>query len=199
MTAQTLPYRADSGTLAKACGAALLAGAAILTLFVLPAEYNIDPTGVGKVLGLVALSGEVDDTPATAPQAAVPANAITIPEQTRDTIIRATPYRSDQKTLTLAPHAGVEVKAQMKAGDQFIFSWKSSGPVKMDMHGEASLNATSFSTYWKQKDLSEAQGSFSAPFAGIHGWYWRNQGEKPVTITLTTSGFYEKLIEPPVE
>jgi len=199
MTAQTLPYRADSGTLAKACGAALLAGAAILTLFVLPAEYNIDPTGVGKALGLVALSGEADDTPAAAPQAAVPANAITIPEQTRDTIVRATPYRSDEKTLTLAPHAGVEVKAQMTAGDQFIFSWKSSGPVKMDMHGEASLNATSFSTYWKQKDLSEAQGSFSAPFAGIHGWYWRNQGETPVTITLRTSGFYEKLIEPPVE
>lgn len=37
-----------------------------------------------------------------------------------------------------------------------------------------------------------------APFNGIHGWYWRNQGETPVTLTLKTSGFYRKLIRPPV-
>jgi hypothetical protein len=199
MTAQSLPYQADGGTLAKACGAALLAGALILGFVVLPAEYNIDPTGAGKALGLTALSGEVDDTPDGQPATAVSATAVKLSEQTRDTIIRATPYRSDEKTLTLAPHSGVEVKAQMKAGDQFVFSWKSTGPVKMDMHGEASLTASDFSTYWKQKALSEAQGSFTAPFSGIHGWYWRNKGDAAVTITLKTSGFYEKLIEPPVE
>jgi len=199
MTAQSLPYQADGGTLAKACGAALLAGALILGFVVLPAEYNIDPTGAGKALGLTALSGEVDDTPDGQPATAVSATAVKLSEQTRDTIIRATPYRSDEKTLTLAPHSGVEVKAQMKAGDQFVFSWKSTGPVKMDMHGEASLTASDFSTYWKQKGLSEAQGSFTAPFAGIHGWYWRNQGDADVTVMLKTSGFYEKLIEPPVE
>jgi hypothetical protein len=199
MTAQSLPYQADVGTLAKACGAALLAGALILGFVVLPAEYNIDPTGAGKALGLTALSDEVDDTPEAQPATAVSATAVKVSEQTRDTIIRATPYRSDEKTLTLAPHSGVEVKAQMKAGDQFVFSWKSTAPVKMDMHGEASLTASDFSTYWKQKGLSEAQGSFTAPFDGIHGWYWRNQGDAAVTITLKTSGFYEKLIEPPVE
>jgi len=199
MTAQSLPYQADGGTLAKACGAALLAGALILAFVVLPAEYNIDPTGAGKALGLTALSGEVDDTLDAQPATAVSVTAVKVSEQTRDTIIRATPYRSDEKTLTLAPHSGVEVKAQMKAGDQFVFSWKSTGPVKMDMHGEASLTASDFSTYWKHKGLSEAHGSFTAPFAGIHGWYWRNQGDAAVTITLKTSGFYEKLIEPPVE
>jgi len=199
MTAQSVPYQADGGTLTKACGAALLAGALILAFVVLPAEYNIDPTGAGKALGLTALSGEVDDTLDAQPATAVSVTAVKVSEQTRDTIIRATPYRSDEKTLTLAPHSGVEVKAQMKTGDQFVFSWKSTGPVKMDMHGEASLTASDFSTYWKQKALSEAQGSFTAPFSGIHSWYWRNKGDAAVTITLKTSGFYEKLIEPPVE
>jgi len=45
--ASTTPYQASSSTLARATIAALAAGAAILVLFVLPAEYAIDPTGVG--------------------------------------------------------------------------------------------------------------------------------------------------------
>jgi hypothetical protein len=90
-------------------------------------------------------------------------------------------------------------KAEMQRGDEFLFSWNATGPVKMDMHGEASLTASDFTTYWKQKGLSQAQGSFTAPFAGIHGWYWRNQGDAPITITLRTSGFYRRLIRPKVE
>lgn len=195
-----IPYQASAKNLARASLAALAAGSAILVLFVLPAEYGVDPTGVGKAIGLTALKsgGEEADAADATPASAAPSKAVAVPEQTRDTIIRATPYRSDERTLTLAPHAGIEIKAEMQAGDQFVFSWKSTGPVKMDMHGERSLTSNTFTTYWKQKGLSDAQGSLMAPFAGIHGWYWRNQGEAPVTITLKTSGFYSKLIQPPV-
>lgn len=198
-TATAIPYRASGKSLAQASIAALAGGAAILILFVLPAEYGIDPTGAGRMLGLTALNGEAEDaelplSPISSAQAAVA--PVAVPMQTQDSIIRATPYRSDERTLTLAPHAGVEIKAEMQTGDQFVFSWKASGPVKMDMHGERSLRSENFSTYWKQKGMTDTQGSFTAPFAGIHGWYWRNQGETPVTITLKTSGFYRKLIQP---
>jgi hypothetical protein len=201
MTAATVtPYRADGATLAKASLASLVAGAAILTLFVLPAEYGIDPTGAGHALGLTALTAGADETDAGGtPAAATPETAAPVPEQTRKSIVRATPYRSDERTLTLPPHSGAEIKAEMARGDQFVFAWTATGPVKMDMHGEASLTASSFSTYWKQKGMDRARGGFTAPFAGIHGWYWRNQGETPVTITLRTSGFYRKLIRPPVD
>jgi len=194
-----ITYQASRRHLAAASLSALLGAAAILTLFVLPAEYGIDPTGIGKAIGLTALNGtieEVEDGPSAAP--AFGKATVAVPPQTRDNIIRTTPFRSDERTLTLAPHSGVEIKAEMQTGDQFVFAWKASGPVKMDMHGERSLTAQDFSTYWKQKGLTEAQGSFMAPFPGIHGWYWRNQGETPVTITLKTSGFYRKLIQPNV-
>jgi hypothetical protein len=197
--ATAIPYRADGKDLARASIAAFGAGAAILILFVLPAEYGVDPTGAGRLLGLTALNAKAEDTDVAAgpaPSAGVPVAPIAVPSQTRDTIIRATPYRSDERTLTLAPHAGVEIKAEMLTGDQFVFSWKATGAVKMDMHGERSLTSEDFSTYWKQKGMTDAQGSFMAPFPGIHGWYWRNQGETPVTITLKTSGFYRKLIQP---
>ncbi|PHQ61393.1 MAG: hypothetical protein COC10_12180, partial [Sphingobium sp.] len=56
-TASALPVRISPSpaTLAKATSGAALAAAAIVTLFVLPAEYGIDPTGVGTALGLTGM------------------------------------------------------------------------------------------------------------------------------------------------
>lgn len=200
-TEYAVPYQASPRSLARASGIALAIGAAALVLFVLPAEYGIDPTGVGKAIGLTALAPGAEDAadlaaPAPAATPAGAAKPIVVPEQTRDTIVRSTPYRADERTLTLPPHSGAELKAEMRTGDQFVFSWKATGPVKMDMHGERSLTSEEATTYWKEKGLNQAQGSLTAPFPGIHGWYWRNQGETPVTLTLKTSGFYAKLIQP---
>ena len=36
----------------------------------------------------------------------------------------------------------------------------------------------------------QASGTLTAPFSGIHGWYWENTTDQPVTVTLTTAGFY---------
>ncbi len=196
-----LPYQASPAALTRATLGAAVAAAAILTLFVLPAEWGIDVTGVGKALGLTRMApGAEADTPDTATPEKVAAEALVIPTQVKENIEARTPERSDEKTLTLAPHSGIEVKAHMMKGDHYIFRWTSTAPIRMDMHGEPSKGpAGAFSTYWKQKNLTEAQGSFTAPFDGTHGFYWRNGGEAPVTITLKTAGFYKDLFEPPVE
>lgn len=184
-------------TLAKATGGAAIAAAAILTLFVLPAEYGIDPTGVGTALGL---TGMVAGKAEAAPAAAVPAKASDMPTPTKDSISRSTPWRQDEMTITLPPHSGQEVKAHMQKGDSFIFSWTSSGPIKAEMHGEE-LNAAddAFTDYWKELEISGGQGDFTAPFGGIHGWYFRNKGETPVTVTVKTVGFYKDLYQPKAE
>jgi hypothetical protein len=43
-----------------------------------------------------------------------------------------------------------------------------------------------------------SKSSFAAGFDGIHGWFWRNKGAQPVTVTITVkvSGFHEKLYRP---
>lgn len=189
------PYQASRATLLRATIAAVLGGAAVLILFVLPAEYGIDPTGIGRAIGLTRMAGEQEGAEPAAPQApAAPAYAV--PPQTQASIARATPYRSDEMTLTLAPHTGMEVKARMKAGDSFNFRWTATGPVRADMHGEPTGGKEDeFTDYWKQKDIKSAQGSFTAPFAGTHGWYWKNREDVPVTITVRTDGFYETLFE----
>lgn len=185
-------------TLAKATAGAVIAAAAILTLFVLPAEYGVDPTGVGTALGLTGMvSGEASESaPATA--AAPAANATATP--TKDSISKSTPWRQDEMTISLPPHSGQEVKAHMEKGDSFIFNWKSSGPIKAEMHGEE-LNAAddAFTDYWKELEISGGQGDFTAPFGGIHGWYFRNKGDTPVTVTVKTVGFYKDLYQPKAE
>jgi hypothetical protein len=200
--AAELSYQASSGTLARASLAATVGAAAILTFFVLPAEWGIDPTGVGKVLGLTRMASEADAAEDAQVVDAAPAAAreLTIPPQVQANIEASTPLRTDEKTLTLAPHSGIEVKAHMLKGDHLLFRWTSTAPIKMDMHGEPAKGpAGEFSTYWKQKNLTQAQGSFTAPFDGTHGWYWRNAGEVPATVTIKVTGFYKDLFEPPME
>ncbi|MEP7350212.1 MAG: hypothetical protein ABI668_09715 [Sphingorhabdus sp.] len=200
-TAASLPYQAPPRVLARASLVASTAAAAILILFVLPAEWGIDPTGVGKALGLTRMAQTDESEEATrAPDAsAIGASVLTIAPQIKENIAATTPWRSDEKSVSLAPHSGIEIKAHMAKGDRLVFRWAATGgAVRMDMHGEPTTGKEGeFNTYWKQKDLTEAQGSFIAPYDGTHGWYWRNGGELPVTIKLKTTGFYKDLFEPP--
>ena len=45
-------------------------------------------------------------------------------------------------------------------------------------------------------DWPAAEGDFTAPFDGTHGWYFRNKGDTPVTVTVKTVGFYKDLFQP---
>lgn len=174
----------------------------ILLTAVLPAEYGIDPTGVGKALRLTTLNAPQAETPsANAPSAAVvaPQPAPVAPPAAAQaqpvTVARsATPFRSDEMTLTLQPSEGLEVKALMRKGEQFVFYWTTEGgKVNFDMHGEPPGQDDKFTSYWKATQQTEAQGAFVAPFDGTHGWFWRNRGDQPVTVKLKVSGFYEKM------
>ena len=195
--APALPVRISPSpaALAKATGGAALAAVAILTLFVLPAEYGIDPTGVGTAIGLTGMVAGETKGSAPAPEVAAPSD-IAIP--TKATIARSAAWREDEMTITLAPHSGQEVKAHMARGDSFIFTWASTGgPVKAEMHGEkADATDGSFTDYWKELALTGGQGDFTAPFDGTHGWYFRNKGDTPVTVTVKTVGFYKDLFQP---
>jgi len=191
--------------LIKATGVALVAAGAILVIAVLPAEHGIDPTGIGKTLGLTTLSTNSGETPsallpvtsaATPPSnTAALAPVVQIPVAT--VAESEVPFRSDQMSLTLQPGEGSEIKASMRKGEQFVFAWAAEGgKVNFDMHGEQPNAGDEFTSYWKAKQHTRAQGIFVAPFDGTHGWYWRNRGDKPVTVKVSVSGFYEKLYRP---
>ena len=187
--------------LIKATGAALIAAGVILITTVLPAEHGIDPTGIGTALGLTTLSAKSAETAPALPAATLSGTSAAVApvvQMPAATVAKsAVPFRSDEMSLTLQPDEGGEIKAAMRQGEQFVFAWAAAGgKVNFDMHGERPNAGDEFTSYWKDKRQTGAQGTFVAPFDGTHGWYWRNRGDKPVTVTVKVSGFYQKLYRP---
>ena len=192
MSREGLP---SSKSLFKATGVAAVIGGVVLVTTILPAEYGIDPTGLGQTMGLTVLS-QANAAESTQPESesASSGNLLALPAgpvwKTSEGL------SSDSTTVTLGPNEGLEVKATMAEGDRMVFNWTTEGgPVNFDMHGERFNDGDNFTSYWQGRDQPSASGAFEAPFAGTHGWYWENRGEGAVTVVLNTSGFYNDIVK----
>ncbi|GAA0690667.1 hypothetical protein GCM10009104_16780 [Marinobacterium maritimum] len=159
----------------------LLVALLLLFTLVLPAEYGVDPLGTGRLLGVDQL--QVQSQEVDSPTRLWRGEGI---------------FKSDTLTLTLLPGQGAELKAVMEADAPISFHWTSDGgPVHVDMHGEAENAAPGeYTSYWLDDARTAASGNLRAPFKGTHGWYWENRGDRAVTITLSTAGFYRRLYMP---
>ena len=188
LTAADLPSSARLGRATLL--AAAIAGVMLVTV-ILPAEYGIDPTGIGTALGLFR-------APAAAAEPLPTSAGTTSGATTAGSLFKSpTPYRTDEMSVTLAAGEGAEIKAQMVAGERMVFSWTSAGGgVDVDMHGESLDKSTGDRSYWTGEFEQSGHGAFEAPMAGNHGWFWQNLNDEPVTITVKTSGFYTRLFRP---
>jgi hypothetical protein len=175
--------------LAWASAAALGGAAALLVIAVLPAEYGVDPLGTGRLLGLTALSGT--ETTAVPP----PSGDGLAPE--RDGVVSLYPkaYRVDTREFTLGPYEYLEFKYRLAKDAAMLFSWHASGDVIHDFHGDPDGGGAESTQSYDKRPRRLADGSFTAPFAGIHGWFWENPGGEPVTVQLRTAGFYTEAWE----
>jgi len=177
-------------SLIKATGIAAVIGLLTLIIAILPAEYGIDPTGLGGAMGLTMLSQANAAEPASSEVGSSSDNLLALPAG--PVWKTSGKLSSDTTRVTLKPGEGLEVKATMNAGDRMVFNWASEGgPVNFDMHGERYNDGDNFTSYWQGRNEPAANGAFEAPFDGTHGWYWRNRGDETVTIVLRTSGFYD--------
>lgn len=187
--------------------AAMIGALVVLVVAILPAEYGIDPTGAGRLLGLTRMHGaghtvQITDViggnekvlQATIPDAGEP-TPLPNPAVHQS---QAEAPRTETVTITLPPEAQTEIKAVLAASKVVLYSWKvDRGQVYVDYHGHdpQAANKEMFVRYQEQDASSGAHGSLVAPFAGEHGWFWLNYNEYPVTITLTVSGYYDKLVD----
>jgi len=167
----------SKGTLVKAMAVALVVAVVILVTIVLPAEYGIDPLGTGAATGVINLSQ-------AQPPPIVASASGPIRPQPAD-------YKVDTRQFSLEPYGGyVEYKYQLEAGAAMLYTWKATGEVNFDFHTEPAGKPPAASDSFERGTASEGRGSYTAPYAGIHGWFWENAGETPVTVTVTTAGFY---------
>ena len=188
-----------SGRPARATLYAVAIAAVLLVTAVLPAEYGIDMTGAGRLLGLTAMGErKVAATRAIGEAKAAPlapANAAGSPAPTvQYSTISTLPLRNDEIEVKLAPKGQIEYKALLAAGEFLVFSWDAGGTeVKFDFHGEPAAGPDGAFLTFHKGTASKSGGSLKAPFTGTHGWYWKNPTDKHVVIKLRVSGFYSEI------
>jgi hypothetical protein len=179
MTENATPSPARRKTLLGAL-VALLVVAAIAVVFVLPAEFGKDPTGLGRALGISVLSEE-------------PVNEELERGRKRVGVLAELPggevaSPADRYTVELGPFESTEFKYTLNEGDRMSFAWRATGPIDFDMHSHPFEGGTALTESYAI-DKAEAQsGIYTAQFTGVHGWYWQNRSTDNVTLTLDASG-----------
>lgn len=197
-----LPTRAElpsSKQLLRSTIIAVIVAAVLLVTVVLPGEYGIDPTRIGRVLGLTKM-GEIKTQLAAeaerdrAIDASQPAPGMTVDASTASVHVAkdGSAPKTDEVTLTLKPGEGAEIKLAMAKGARARYEWRSAGGrVNHDTHGDGPGGANhSFS---KGSEVERDSGELTAPFDGNHGWFWRNRSESEVIITLKVTGEYSSV------
>lgn len=164
----------------------------------LPAEYGTDPTGVGSLLGLTEM-GEIKQQLAAEAAADEALHGGDESSSLMNDIFGlfvgaayAQDAWQDEITFTLAPGESTEVKATMEEGVTLTYAWVATGGrVNFDLHAHAGSDAV---TYEKGRGQTSGMGSFETPFAGDHGWFWRNRDKADVTVTLQLRGDYSEIV-----
>ena len=158
-------------TLALITGGGLVAGALIVLGAIMPAEFNTDPLGIGKLSGIARLWApdeiEVDTNAAGGPLA-------------RE---YETAPRTDVIEIPLTDFLGgakgseLEYKVAMKQGATLIYEWEAVGAknpndIGFDFHGHTTPEPgqeMTVASYKASRGLSQT-GALTAPFDGIQGW-----------------------------
>lgn len=198
-----MPTRAELPTtpqLLRSTAIAIAAAAVLLVTVVLPAEYAVDPTGVGKMLGLTQM-GEIKqqlaseaeaEAKTTQPPALVAEAVEPSVAPAAASLEPATEAWRDVVTLTLAPDEAAEIKLTMKKGEVAPYEWTASpGHVNSDLHADGAGGL--FTSYRKGRAETRDAGELTADFDGAHGWYWRNRSGVSVEVTLRTNGAYSEI------
>ena len=211
-----MPNRAELPTtkqLVRSTAIALVVAVVTLVTVILPAEYAIDPTGAGRMLGLtemgeiktqLAQEAEADrardqavivSAPVVQAESASQLSSVSQPSSTSqpssESEQQANPVWKDKMMLVLKPGEGAEVKLVMTEGQTATFAWSAKGgPVNFDTHGDGNGNAIS---YEKGRGVPNDEGELVAAFTGHHGWFFRNRNDNTVMVIIRTKGEYSAM------
>lgn len=204
--------------LIKSTFMAVAAAGVVLVTIVMPAEYGIDPTGLGETIGLkkmgeikVSLAEEAAADRVLAAEAqrkAQDAAGIAKPQDepvaakmqvasvvAEAVVAKPVPTASPatlnhQMQVTLAPNEGTEIKVALSKGKKVQYKWwTDQGKANFDVHGDSKELKIDYHNYSKGSEQTK-EGELEAAFDGSHGWFWRNRTSQTITVTLQTTGEY---------
>ncbi|MBL7013436.1 MAG: transmembrane anchor protein [Candidatus Marinimicrobia bacterium] len=176
-----------SSQLIKSTIIAMVVAGVLLLLVILPAEYGVDPTGIGKVMGLKKM-GEIkvslEKETLTEPEV-----LIDIPIDTEEVTSPTVEENKDILKVQIPPGEAIEIKLEMKKGSVAKYKWSTNnGAINYNLHGDGYKGMHISTTYKKGRMVSSDRGELIAEFDGYHGWFWRNRNDVAVTVKLEAAG-----------
>jgi hypothetical protein len=170
---------------------------AILVTVVLPAEYGIDPTRIGSVLGLTEM-GELktqlaEEAEADRQMDQAAGEQSSLLNDVFGLFVGAAHAQEaetwrDETTFTLEAGDTAEWKLVMEEGQTAQYRMLvEGGRVNFDLHGHGAGESV---TYEKGRGSAGDEGEIVAEFDGEHGWFWRNRDDTASTVTIQVRGEY---------
>lgn len=201
----------EKNKIIKAIALSLVIGAIILVGAVLPAEYGIDPTGAGKVLGFSKLyipedtetssntfEGAVSNTyfPLIKLEKAGSDSSVERPiEADNPPPAEQFEQKEDSVQVIVPAGKGVEFKINMLKYGTMKYEWTTTNREMLyfDFHGEVKQETEVKDVYFESYTMANSNnmvGTFLAPYEGKHGWFFRNNSNTDVVVNLRLKGHY---------
>lgn len=188
----------SSAQLLRSTVLAFVAAMVILVTIVMPAEYNIDPTGIGRLIGLAEMGEIKTELAREAEEDRLRAETADQQSSLFESLLglvvssaQAQEAWKDEFSFTLEPGEGIEWKLVMEEGMSAEFSWATdAGRVNFDLHGDGGGQKIS---YEKGRGTTGETGVLTAAFTGNHGWFWRNRDSEDITVRVRLRGDYSAL------
>lgn len=181
-----------SGSLVRSTLIAATVAAVILVVAVLPAEYGVDPTGAGGVLGLTQM-GLIKQELAKAEAATDSALVAATSGDRSKGATSDSESKRDSMLVVLRPTQRLEVKLAMRKDQVASFRWSvDTGTVYYNLHGEGPTAPGDSAHSYGRGTLHAAEGNIVALFDGLHGWFLYNPSEKEVRVSLTVWGQFQE-------
>jgi hypothetical protein len=186
---------------------ALLIGTVVLISAVLPAEYGIDPLGTGKLFGFSKLyqgnnQTEIIETASSLNFNKIKMEKLGSPQSTPKPSEANNPppevqysNREDSIEVIVPAKKGIEYKFKSLKYGNIKYEWTTDkGIVYIDFHGEVKQENLPKNVFYESYTLAYSNnmaGTLTAPFEGKHGWYFRNETNEDIVVTIRLNGQYE--------
>lgn len=96
-------------------------------------------------------------------------------------------------TVMIPARGDKEYKLHLDKDATLEYSWETDGAeLFYDFHGEPKGDTSGYFKSFKKNTSNQESGSLTTVFAGTHGWYWKNNTQSPVVITLKAKGEYQR-------
>ena len=186
---------------------ALLIGTVVLVSAVLPAEYGIDPLGTGKLFSFSKLyqgnnQTEIIETASSLNFNKIKMEKLGSPQSTPKPSEANNPppevqysNREDSIEVIVPAKKGIEYKFKSLKYGNIKYEWTTDkGIVYIDFHGEVKQENLPKNVFYESYTLAYSNnmaGTLTAPFEGKHGWYFRNETNEDIVVTIRLNGQYE--------